>query len=94
MKFVWNRADYYKIELEKEYCSDLFPNKCTIYVVFCKELPDATTLCHNDSLGQSSICITNGAIGYSLGEYSEHPFEPSELYFRSSGQLIKLAGPS
>ena len=41
-------------------------------------------LCYNDSLGPSSICITNGTIGYNLGEYTENPFEPSELYFSSS----------
>jgi len=83
IKFASNRANYYKIDVPKEYCTEfVFPDKCTIYVSFCKELADAKNLCHNDSLGPSSICVTNGTIGYNLGEFTENPFEPSKLYFR------------
>ena len=80
MKFKSNRADYYRIDIHENFCSVLFPDSCTLYVAFCKELPSG--LCNNDSLGPTSACITNGTTGYSLGEYSENPFEPSEFYLR------------
>ena len=78
MKFTLNRAEYYRINIPEEFCSPFFPNSCTLYVSFCNELPADLNLC-NDALEPSSVCVTNGTAGYSLGEYTEDPFEPSEL---------------
>ena len=79
MKFASNRPDYYKINIPEKFCNEFFPNSCTLYVSFCQEVPEE--LCNHNHLAPSSACITNGTTGYSLGEYSENPFEPSELYF-------------
>lgn len=81
MKYASNRAEYYKIDIPEKFCGEFFPNDCTLYVSFCKALPVELNLCNNDNLPPSSVCVTNGTTGYSLGEYNQEPFERSELYF-------------
>ena len=84
MKYASNRPEYYKIDIPEKFCSQFFQNGCTLFVSFCHKLPE--NLCNNNDLPTSSVCITDGTTGYSLGEYSENPFEPSELYF---GRVFK-----
>ena len=60
---------------------EFFPEKsCTVYMAFCKALTPESNLCHNETLGPTSVCVTDGTDGYSLGEENDNPFVESELH--------------
>ena len=50
---------------------------------FCKGLPNNIKGCNTEQLGPTSVCITNGTVGYSLGAYDENknPFDTSKSQF-------------
>lgn len=62
---------------------EFFPqSSCTLYLAFCKGLPldQEPNLCHNDTLESTSVCVTDGIDGYSLGEENDNPFVEGELH--------------
>ena len=74
-----NSEKYWKMIIPAEDC-EFFPVKsCALYLAFCKALPSELNLCNNETLGSTSVCVTDGIDGYSLGEENDNPFE-SELH--------------
>lgn len=64
---------------------DFFPSSgCTLYMAFCQALPSQSTLCNNDTLGPTSVCVTDGTNGYSLGGENNNPFVDGELHIKNS----------
>ncbi|XP_065902976.1 uncharacterized protein [Dysidea avara] len=75
---------YWKVDIAKYYCSGPDSN-CgaprTLYMAFCQPLPaNGIPGCDTSELGPTSLCITNGTVGYSIGAYDD-----SDNLFRYNG---------
>jgi len=82
----FSRPGYWQINLDKIYCFNFgFTDDCTLNVAYCQELPPTISGCNTSEseLGLTSLCVTNGTVGYSLGAYddSKNPFEMSKLLY-------------
>lgn len=73
------------IDLADIYCKQFgFSSKCKLYIAFCQEItPNLAPGCDSldTDLGPTSVCVTNGTMGYNLGAYdnNENPFAKSKL---------------
>jgi len=69
------------MELDHTYCKHFgFSDVCTLFFTFCQRLPPISG-CDDDLAGPTSLCVSNGTVGYSLGAYdnSLNPFQMSEF---------------
>ena len=73
-----SRDGYWKVELADADCKYLdFSHSCTLYMAYCQPLPaNGIPGCGANELGPTSLCVTNGTVGYSMGAYddSNNPF--------------------
>jgi len=85
VKVCVSRDGYWVINLGDMYCQQLgFPSSCKLYVTFCQELtPNIDPGCDSTDtdIGPSSLCVSNGTVGYSIGAFDDtkNPFAPSKL---------------
>ena len=73
------------MDIPEQNC-EFFPTSgCTLYIAFCDALPSESSLCNNNTLSPTSVCVTDGTGGYSLGEMNDDPFVDGELHIKSNG---------